>query len=176
MKRFISACVILLGLVFMAGCSNVRTYTVEEERVDQNLAEGNQGYFSGAPKDTDIPKNRKLTRKTYVTEVEVGSTPKKTRKRVVTDVNPGVTVERTQEPANEQLIQETPQVQSGEVQKPVVVSSYTVQANDTLEKISLKVYGTAKNWKKIFEANQDRLKSPDKIYMGQVLKIPSNTD
>jgi nucleoid-associated protein YgaU len=52
------------------------------------------------------------------------------------------------------------------------VESYTVLPNDTLQKISLKVFGTTKKWKNIFDANSDTLKSPDRIYTGQVLKIP----
>ncbi|MCX7662077.1 MAG: LysM peptidoglycan-binding domain-containing protein, partial [Candidatus Omnitrophica bacterium] len=43
---------------------------------------------------------------------------------------------------------------------------------DTLQKISLKFYGTTKKWKRIFNANKDIIKSPDKIYPGQVINIP----
>ncbi|MCM8781059.1 MAG: LysM peptidoglycan-binding domain-containing protein, partial [Candidatus Omnitrophica bacterium] len=49
---------------------------------------------------------------------------------------------------------------------------YTVQPQDTLQKISQKFYGTTKKWNKIYEANKDTLKSPDKIYPGQILEIP----
>ncbi len=49
---------------------------------------------------------------------------------------------------------------------------YTVEKGDTLQKISDKAYGTTKKWKKIFEANKDTLKSPDKIKPGQELVIP----
>ena len=59
-----------------------------------------------------------------------------------------------------------------ETTEPASVTSYTVQNNDNLEKISQKVYGTSKKWKQIFEANQDQLKNPDRIYAGMVLKIP----
>ncbi len=49
---------------------------------------------------------------------------------------------------------------------------YVVQKGDTLQKISDKVYGTTKKWKKIYEANEDTLKSPDLIRPGQKLVIP----
>lgn len=38
--------------------------------------------------------------------------------------------------------------------------------------ISKKVYGDPNKYQKIFEANKPMLKHPDKIYPGQVLRIP----
>jgi nucleoid-associated protein YgaU len=51
--------------------------------------------------------------------------------------------------------------------------SYTVKKGDTLSKISKQFYGDANAYKKIFDANRDQLKDPDKIQPGQVLRIPS---
>jgi len=51
--------------------------------------------------------------------------------------------------------------------------TYTVQKGDTLSKISKQFYGNANEYMKIFEANKDQLKDPDKIQIGQVLKIPN---
>jgi nucleoid-associated protein YgaU len=50
---------------------------------------------------------------------------------------------------------------------------YTVAKNDTLQKISKKFYGTTKRWMKIYDANKDVLRAPDKLYPGQVLNIPA---
>jgi nucleoid-associated protein YgaU len=50
--------------------------------------------------------------------------------------------------------------------------SYTVQAGDTLSKISKQFYGNANQYMKIFEANRDRLQTPDRIQVGQELTIP----
>lgn len=49
---------------------------------------------------------------------------------------------------------------------------YTVQAGDTLSTISLKMYGTARDWKIIFDANRDVLKNPTNLNVGQKLVIP----
>ncbi len=49
---------------------------------------------------------------------------------------------------------------------------YTVKSGDSLSKISKKVYGNPMFYVKIFEANQPMLKSVDKIYLGQELRIP----
>jgi len=49
---------------------------------------------------------------------------------------------------------------------------YTVVSGDTLSKISKQFYGDANKYNQIFEANKPMLKSPDKIYPGQNLRIP----
>jgi nucleoid-associated protein YgaU len=50
--------------------------------------------------------------------------------------------------------------------------TYTVVGGDTLSKIAKHFYGNANDYMKIFEANRDKLSDPDKIQIGQVLKIP----
>src|ERR1700756_2581272 len=47
---------------------------------------------------------------------------------------------------------------------------YTVQSGDTLAKIAKQFYGNANDDNRIFEANRDKLESPDKIRPGQELK------
>jgi len=49
---------------------------------------------------------------------------------------------------------------------------YTVVSGDTLSKIAKTAYGDANKYPAIFEANKPMLTSPDKIYPGQVLRIP----
>jgi nucleoid-associated protein YgaU len=58
------------------------------------------------------------------------------------------------------------------VAPPASAKTYTVKAGDTLSKISKAQYGDANEYMRIFYANQDRLKDPDKIQVGQVLSIP----
>jgi len=50
--------------------------------------------------------------------------------------------------------------------------TYTVVPGDTLGGIAQKLYGSAGKYMKIFEANTPMLKDPNKIYPGQVLRIP----
>jgi nucleoid-associated protein YgaU len=52
--------------------------------------------------------------------------------------------------------------------------TYTVQAGDTLSKIAKQLLGDANSYMKIFEANKDQLADPNKIRVGQVLKIPNS--
>ncbi len=49
---------------------------------------------------------------------------------------------------------------------------YTVQSGDSLSKIALAHYGDAMKYPVIFEANQPMLENPDRIYPGQVLRVP----
>jgi nucleoid-associated protein YgaU len=50
---------------------------------------------------------------------------------------------------------------------------HTVERGDTLSKIAKEHYGNANKYPEIFEANKPMLKDPDKIYPGQVLRIPT---
>jgi nucleoid-associated protein YgaU len=64
---------------------------------------------------------------------------------------------------NDMLVVDTPQPES---------QWHTVVSGDTLSKIAKKFYGDANKYPVIFEANTPMLKHPDKIYPGQLLRIP----
>ena len=49
-----------------------------------------------------------------------------------------------------------------------------VKPGDTLSKIAKEEYGDANTYMKIFEANKPMLSNPDKIYPGQMLRIPAD--
>lgn len=51
--------------------------------------------------------------------------------------------------------------------------TYKVQPGDTLSKIAKEFYGDANKYPRIFDANRDKLDSPDKIRPGQELTIPA---
>ncbi len=59
----------------------------------------------------------------------------------------------------------------GNASKPRV-TEYTVEAGDTLTKISQKVYGTSSRWQDIMAANGAILPSPNSLKPGQILTIP----
>ncbi|MEW6101471.1 MAG: LysM peptidoglycan-binding domain-containing protein [Candidatus Omnitrophota bacterium] len=165
---------VLLALVFaLSGCV-VRTYPVTKDRVDQDLAAGNRGYLMGqAPATTESPE-RKSSRTTRVVEIELHP-PFKFEKMPKTKTEPlpqmpeqQVTSEDDSLWGNRGLIT---QAQEPEIEGQGF-ERYTVQKGDTLQKISQRFYGTTRKWQKIYEANQDTLKSPNKVYPGQALNIP----
>jgi len=49
---------------------------------------------------------------------------------------------------------------------------HTVEKGDTLSAIAKKYFGNANRYPEIFEANKPMLSHPDKIYPGQMLRIP----
>ena len=51
--------------------------------------------------------------------------------------------------------------------------TYTVQKDDTLQKISKKVFGYYGKWYKIYEANKDKINNPNILKPGTVLTIPA---
>ena len=53
--------------------------------------------------------------------------------------------------------------------------TYTVKSGDNLSKISKQYYGDANEYMRIFYANRDKLNDPDKIQIGQELKIPAKS-
>jgi nucleoid-associated protein YgaU len=50
--------------------------------------------------------------------------------------------------------------------------TYEVKSGDNLSKISRQFYGDPNEYMRIFYANRDKLKDPDKIQVGQQLHIP----
>lgn len=151
-------------VVSLAGCS-VNTKMVTRERVDQDLSNssGNRGYLMGtAPAAGD----RKTTREYIEVQVEVPSIERESRvpKKSSETSAPATNYEASS--AAETVVEEIDVV----VEEEFV--NYKVQKNDTLQKISMKYFGTTKKWKKIFNANTDILKSPDKLRPGMTIRIP----
>ncbi|MFA5008805.1 MAG: LysM peptidoglycan-binding domain-containing protein [Candidatus Omnitrophota bacterium] len=153
---------VLLGIVFLGGCLS-RTYTVEQPRTNLEV-HGNQGYLFGTPKESPKPNKFGETRKISVLELELGAHPRKKAKKV--EVKPEV------EAIIEEVAEEEPMVEEAPAVSEKNYESYTVQKNDTLQKISEKFYGTTKKWKMIYDENRDVLKSPDRVYPGKTIRIP----
>ena len=158
--------ILTLSAFVLSGCLvSTRTYPLTKERVDQNLSSGNRGYLTGQPPAEESGKPRKATRVTQVVEVEFGSRDKSNApaKAPVEQVD-------SEPQANEESYQEDEPQDEAPLSQDY--RKYTVQKNDTLQKISEKFYGTTRKWMKIYEANRDVLKGPNKIYPGQTINIP----
>jgi nucleoid-associated protein YgaU len=160
--RSMVSVLILCSAFVLSGCV-VRTYEVTKDRVDQDLSMGNRGYLMGQPPTGAEAKEKKMTRQTHVVEIELRS-PLKFEKL------------KKAQPAGETGTGDLQESGSEETGRRASVAGnfqqYTVQKGDTLQKISQKFYGTTKKWPKIFDANSEALKGPNKIYPGQVLNIP----
>ena len=62
------------------------------------------------------------------------------------------------------------------IEEAELAQFHTVVSGDTLGKIAKTYYGNAMKYPVIFEANKPMLSHPDKIYPGQVLRIPPLVD
>ncbi len=52
------------------------------------------------------------------------------------------------------------------------VEYYVIQSGDTLSKLAAKYYDNAMDYPRIFDANREVIIDPDKIYVGQKIRIP----
>jgi Tfp pilus assembly protein FimV len=58
------------------------------------------------------------------------------------------------------------------VETPAKPTKYVVKKGDSLWRISGKVYGNPLKWPRIYKANKDKIKHPNRIFPGMVLTIP----
>jgi len=163
-------------IIILSGCLTMRNYTKEEPRKDLEI-EGNRGYLSGVAKEE--PRENRLgdTRTISVVEIEFG--PREIKKEAVKkEAAEEEAVE--EEVAEEKVAEEEVKLLTTKVAMTAVVPEpvekeeaqyYTVQKNDTLQKISHKFYGTTRKWNFIYKTNKDVLKSPDKLHPGVELLI-----
>ena len=52
------------------------------------------------------------------------------------------------------------------------IEYYVIVSGDTLSAVSKKYYGKSSAYMRIFEANREVIKDPNKIYVGQKIRIP----
>ena len=177
----------IIGTVALTGCARITTKVVEKPRVDQEVR-GNQGYLQGS---APAAPERKMTRQMVQTDIEMPTLqelnpwkkpaqgPAEGPAAAVSPPAPSRTVEFTPlpEPAPARVWEEEPPARIVETPARVMPpqpagTTYTVQKGDTLQKIASQFYGTSRKWQRIYEANRDVLKSPDRVYPGQELFVP----
>lgn len=186
--------VFLMGMFALStvGCARISSQVVEKPRVDQEL-QGNRGFLVGTP---PAPAARKSTRQVIRTDIELATADEMNPWRARTSapeaplaasepVMPTAAEATVPSPAPEPVSVEPVEESQWQPEAPAVsvpvaeepesipaATTYTVKAGDTLEKISAKVYGDPSQWRRIYRANQDQLKGPNRIYPGQKLVIP----
>lgn len=63
-----------------------------------------------------------------------------------------------------------------EFQPPAEFDEYVVKYGDTLSGIAQKMLGSQSRYQEIFEANRDRMASPDRLDVGKPIRIPRTTN
>ncbi len=192
MRRLLTYSLLFLGFI-LSGCV-MRVIPQDRDRVDQEI-KGNRGVLIGDPSSVPTVKRRK-TRKVYNIEIELPTrdTDRAKRKDYTLDGNRGyiqtkdvaekkektstkqkgtVRLKGLGVPERSQTVFKAPKSRKAtDATKEKEQKVYIVQKDDTLQKVSDKVYGTTKRWMKIYEANKDILESPEMISPGQKLVIP----
>ena len=201
MKKLIivllSVCIGMTGCI-----KRVAVESVEKERVDIDQASGNRGFIAGnpPPQEQGISGEAKK-RKVYQLKIQMPPYANWKNFRFEPTEDKEIWGNRGYIYGGPNAVKQAPQVQEPESkeQESIVLPEeenavpeqkmsetmsqpapapavsfklYEVKKGDTLQKISDKVYGTTKKWKKIYDYNSDVLKNPNKIYPGQKIKIP----
>ena len=174
-------------VIFAAGCGlETRTYVMTKDRVGLNQSNGNGGCVVG--KCPQAPASKETTRKIYVLEITKPVPDSEVQKIEQTAVNAITEPVETSPALNASPAQsasaasENPELGSssqgseaagvqngGNMQARV----YTVQKDDTLQKISKKLFGSYGKWYKIYKANKNKIKNPNILKPGTVLTIPT---
>lgn len=185
-----------LGLVIfmISGCATsdtkgggveTRAYVADKDRLDQDMEGGNYGYLFGNPVAPDRSSLKK-TRKVYVLEFTKNPEIEPEDIKVETPPPAPVTInvpERrppTRQPEPEEqpfslpsfdepeaTVRETP-----EPEAEVSFTEYQIQKGDTLQKISKQFYNSYSKWSRIYDANKDVIKDPNRLKVGVKLRIP----
>lgn len=186
--RFRSLGCLVLGLAVLmsAGCSKVKFYAVDRPRADQAIT-GNAGYIGGERKDA-VSIDGRPTRRIYVFEVDRKKKEKAVLESIATQTvsESASVVEAKQETVNppkrglslpyigddEPVSSDTGDTGAVNASTDAAGHFYTVIKDDTLQKISKKVYGSYSKWTKIYDANKDKIKNPNFVKPGIVIVIP----
>lgn len=149
--------------LFLYGCGSagvhVVTYGQDRPRVDQEISGmDNAGYVGGTMKSSTIYE-RKKTRRVYVMEISKGAGNIKPIgdeeiSAAGASADQGADASAAGGSKTEHLVQ------------------YTVEKDDTLQKISQKFYNSYGKWTRIYEANKSVITNPDRISPGTVIQIP----
>ena len=153
----------IAGACLLSGC-RMATKVVEVPRVDLEMPEGsNRGYLVGTPPPTSAPS--KTQRRMVETEVEIPAFG-------TAAPRPAAAPEQAGEAA-------APEVTLGEdafapIDGSAPVETYVVKKGDTLWTIAARsdVLGDGSKWRRIYDANRDQLKDPDRLRAGMTLRIP----
>jgi len=175
MKRILPFFAVLIAGSCLTGCVHSRAYLAEKERVDQVIP--------GIPAP-EKPRTRQVVVVEFINDAHTPSVEKTLetfqpvqqvdagQSKVVANPKETVIVHDSNFTfpvmTSETLTRGIPAV-SGSVTLP---SEYKVEKDDTLQKISKKLYGSFAKWTKIYDANRDLIKDPNRVKPGIILKIP----
>lgn len=105
----------------------------------------------------------------YGSRLEVGRLREANEGRDESTIQPGESIFVPAEPAAAAVRLGRSSADAGQM----LGGTYVVQSGDMLSKIAQKTYGSAGQWRRIYDANRDVLASPDALKVGMRLRIPA---
>ena len=154
---FVSMACMIFALIVIAGCQPKLAespYGAREQRWEEFIKDT---YPDWEPPQT-VPPARTESAASETVAPNIISEDSKTD--VIVDTEPTVdTIAVETETAKEDAAPE--------------FQTYVVLKGDTLWKISHKFFGSGKEWRKIFQANQDTISDPNKVKAGTKIRIPA---
>ncbi len=162
-----------------------RTYTVKDGDTLKSLAKKYYGKSSKWKKIYDanknkIPASQKLKKGMKLTIPAISYTVKKgdTIKTIAKKYFGANSKWKLIYQVNQDVIPSSLKLKTGTklvIPVPVVCRIYTVKSGDTLEKLAKKFYGKSSKWKKIYNANKNKVSASKKLKKGTSLFIPAMT-
>lgn len=108
---------------------------------------------------------------------QIESVEETAQERIQVEVSPATGADEAarQESTEIEIVKKSPQGPIENDAAQTGLTTYVVRPGDNLSRIAGYdfVYGDRNLWKKIYEANKDKLRSPDKVVVGQKLIIPT---
>jgi len=154
----------LLSIGLLAGC-RAAARVVEQPRVDLDLSQGNRGYLVGQP--PPAAERSRRTRQMMEAEVELPGVGRVGRRA---GGHPPVSLGEVAPPEVDWQAEEP----LGEEASAERYDTYVVREGDTLWSIAAhpEVFGDATQWRRLYAANRDGLKSPQALKVGMRLRVP----
>ena len=172
--RFFS--VVMAVMVFLSGCGvKAKAYITRRERVDQDVA-----VYPGTSKANASAEAPKKTRQVIVVEISRDKKEKQSNDSQTVVAQKPAEDNAAMEPIASKISapssSQLSAIHSGSVDVAASAApetiSYTVQKDDTLQKIAKQFLGSYSQWTKIYESNRDKIKDPNFLKAGIVLSIP----
>jgi nucleoid-associated protein YgaU len=186
-KPFLLMVVVFFATLALTGCVQTRAYLQDRERVDQEVP----GIEEVRPAKTRKVVVVEVTHKEKPAPEAVVTTETKTKEatdqsQVVTESRETVVVHQDNftfpKMTTQTLTQPeaVPATATASAAVPATIGQgvelpthYTVQKDDTLQKIAKKFYNSYSKWPKIYDANKDKIKDPNFLKPGKILVIPA---
>ncbi|MBF0478794.1 MAG: LysM peptidoglycan-binding domain-containing protein [Candidatus Omnitrophica bacterium] len=198
----VAFCTLMLSACSTTKGVEVKAFIDDRQRVDQDLTQGNAGYMAGTPSAAELNKDREKTRKVFVMEVtkpakgvdqkfyeynyqtakgqvasesqpSEASQPVVEHKTAVEEEAPKLNIPNFDDQAPAVKAHKTETEAVAQPSGDGTYTAYTVEKDDTLQKIAVKFYKSSKKWYKIYQFNKDVIKNPDHVKAGLKIKIPN---